>query len=144
MLYVCACGEEQKNILPALGHSSYHLVNAKEATEEENGYTGDKYCDICKKLVEYGEVIPAKKYNGLHLVNYSEPTCLEEGYSGDWVNEQGTVVIKGTVLLPLSDSHKFMLERTEDTHLHKRRLFALPVFRLRLREKGRYSGTAAP
>lgn len=111
--YVCACGEEQKNILPALGHSSYHLVNAKEATEEENGYTGDKYCDICKKLVEYGEVIPAKKYNGLHLVNYSEPTCLEEGYSGDWVNEQGTVVIKGTVLLPLSDSHKFMLERTE-------------------------------
>lgn len=113
VLYVCACGEEQKNILPALGHSSYHLVNAKEATEEENGYTGDKYCDICKKLVEYGEVIPAKKYNGLHLVNYSEPTCLEEGYSGDWVNEQGTVVIKGTVLLPLSDSHKFMLERTE-------------------------------
>ena len=89
VLYVCACGEEQKNILPALGHSSYHLVNAKEATEEENGYTGDKYCDICKKLVEYGEVIPAKKYNGLHLVNYSEPTCLEEGYSGDWVNEQG-------------------------------------------------------
>ena len=113
VLYVCACGEEQKNILPALGHSSYHLVNAKEATEEENGYTGDKYCDICKKLVEYGEVIPAKKYNGLHLVNYSEPTCLEEGYSGDWVNEQGTVVIKGTVLLPLSDSHKFVLERTE-------------------------------
>lgn len=113
VLYVCACGEEQKNILPALGHSSYHLVDAKEATEEENGYTGDKYCDICKKLVEYGEVIPAKKYNGLHLVNYSEPTCLEEGYSGDWVNEQGTVVIKGTVLLPLSDSHKFVLERTE-------------------------------
>lgn len=113
VLYVCACGEEQKNILPALGHSSYHLVNAKEATEEENGYTGDKYCDICKKLVEYGEVIPAKKYNGLHLVNYSEPTCLEEGYSGDWVNEQGTVVIQGTVLLPLSDSHKFVLERTE-------------------------------
>lgn len=113
VLYVCACGEEQKNILPALGHSSYHLVNAKEATEEENGYTGDKYCDICKKLVEYGEVIPAKKYNGLHLVDYSEPTCLEEGYSGDWVNEQGTVVIQGTVLLPLSDSHKFVLERTE-------------------------------
>ena len=113
VLYVCVCREEQKNILPALGHSSYHLVNAKEATEEENGYTGDKYCDICKKLVEYGEVIPAKKYNGLHLVNYSEPTCLEEGYSGDWVNEQGTVVIQGTVLLPLSDSHKFVLERTE-------------------------------
>ena len=113
VLYVCTCREEQKNILPALGHSSYHLVNAKEATEEENGYTGDKYCDICKKLVEYGEVIPAKKYNGLHLVNYSEPTCLEEGYSGDWVNEQGTVVIQGTVLLPLSDSHKFVLERTE-------------------------------
>lgn len=113
VLYSCACGEEQRNILPALGHSSYHLVNAKEATEEENGYTGDKYCDICKKLVAYGEVIPAKKYKGLHLVNYEEPTCLKEGYSGDWVDEQGTVVIKGTVLSALGDSHRFVLEGTE-------------------------------
>ena len=35
------------------------LVNAKEATETENGYTGDEVCSVCGDLIRRGEVIPA-------------------------------------------------------------------------------------
>ena len=41
------------------------LRDAKEATKDTDGYTGDTYCSICGKLLQKGEVIPATGY----------PTC---------------------------------------------------------------------
>ena len=35
------------------------IKNAKPATEFEEGYTGDTYCEDCETLLEEGEVIPA-------------------------------------------------------------------------------------
>lgn len=38
------------------------LKNAAEATFDTDGYTGDKYCSVCKAMSEKGTVIPAGKY----------------------------------------------------------------------------------
>ena len=43
------------------------VKNQKDATEYEDGYTGDIYCKDCEELIESGEVIPAK-----HKHDYSD------------------------------------------------------------------------
>lgn len=54
------------------------LINYEKSSCTNEGYSGDVYCEDCKKIIEYGEVITV---NG-HL--YSEtiisPTCTEDGY----------------------------------------------------------------
>jgi len=35
------------------------VINEKKAQEKEEGYTGDKVCEICGKLLAKGEVTPA-------------------------------------------------------------------------------------
>ncbi len=42
----------------ACTHLEYELRNAVEATDHDNGYTGDKYCCNCGKLLEKGQNIP--------------------------------------------------------------------------------------
>ena len=40
------------------GHQNTAVRNATQATEEREGYTGDKYCTDCEKILEKGTVIP--------------------------------------------------------------------------------------
>ncbi len=49
----CSCG----NKIDVAAHD-VELKNAKEATETEKGYTGDKVCKICGYTVEKGKEIP--------------------------------------------------------------------------------------
>ena len=42
----------------ATGHKNTELINVATATEEKEGYTGDTYCNDCKKVVNEGTVIP--------------------------------------------------------------------------------------
>lgn len=59
---VCAsCGATQnKNtVIPATGAHITNLVNAKEATATEDGYTGDEVCTVCGQTIKTGETIPA-------------------------------------------------------------------------------------
>lgn len=51
--HVCACGETSEKE----AHNT-ELKNAKEATGETEGYTGDEVCSVCEKVVKEGEVIP--------------------------------------------------------------------------------------
>ena len=39
-------------------HDTFEIVGAKDATCTSEGYTGDKVCKICRKLIEKGTVIP--------------------------------------------------------------------------------------
>lgn len=39
-------------------HDTFEIVGAKDATCTSEGYTGDKVCKICRKLIEEGTVIP--------------------------------------------------------------------------------------
>ena len=54
----CGCGETETRPISALGHS-YVLVNVREATCTEDGYTGDMVCERCGDVLSRGEVIPA-------------------------------------------------------------------------------------
>ena len=59
---VCAsCGATQnKNtVIPATGAHITNIVNAKEATATEDGYTGDEVCTVCGQTIKTGETIPA-------------------------------------------------------------------------------------
>lgn len=56
------------------------LRDAKEATKDTDGYTGDTYCSICGKLLQKGEVIPAIGY----------PTCSFKSFKdckSGWYHE---------------------------------------------------------
>lgn len=44
-------------------HASTSIRNQKEATETEEGYTGDIYCSNCGKEIKKGTMIPAKGTN---------------------------------------------------------------------------------
>ena len=58
--WVCdECGEVRFIETDRLEHQTT-IVNAKEATEEEEGYTGDLVCTVCGELLVEGTVIPKK------------------------------------------------------------------------------------
>lgn len=49
--------------IAVLGHGETELKNAKEATCTEDGYTGDKVCVICGKVVEKGQTVEKKAHD---------------------------------------------------------------------------------
>ena len=54
------------------------LRDAKEATKDTDGYTGDTYCSICGKLLQKGEVIPATGYPTCSFKSFKD--CKSEWY----------------------------------------------------------------
>ena len=64
-------------------HANTEIVGAKEATETEEGYTGDKVCTKCGETVEQGTTIPVKA-----------PETVEPAPTGD-----GMIVVVAAVLL---------------------------------------------
>jgi len=66
------------------GHSESIHLYAMNPTCSKAGYTGDKYCIGCGKIVVKGEEIP-KDEHIKELKNYVAQTCENNGYSGDYV-----------------------------------------------------------
>ena len=59
-------------------HSITKVINNKEATCTEPGYTGDTVCAICGKEITKGETIQAKGHTEV-IDARVEPTCTEPG-----------------------------------------------------------------
>ena len=59
-------------------HSLTKVINKKDATCTENGYTGDTVCAICGEEITKGETIPAKGHTEV-IDAAVEPTCTEPG-----------------------------------------------------------------
>lgn len=59
-------------------HSLTKVINKKDATCTEDGYTGDTVCAICGKEITKGEAIKAKGH--IEAIDAAvEPTCTEPG-----------------------------------------------------------------
>lgn len=59
-------------------HSLTKVINKKDDTCTEDGYTGDTVCDICGKEIIKGEAIEAKGH--MEAIDAAvEPTCTEPG-----------------------------------------------------------------
>ena len=95
--YTCdVCGTTKTEEIPTTEHK-FTVTNKKDATCTEDGYTGDKTCEICKTVVE-GEAIPATGHTE-ETVNAKKSTCTSKGYTGDTVCKVcGTVLEKGQEL----------------------------------------------
>ena len=59
-------------------HSSTKVINKKDATCTEDGYTGDTVCAICGMEITKGEAIEAKGHTEV-IDPAVEPTCTEPG-----------------------------------------------------------------
>lgn len=61
--YTCTvCGATKSETIPATGHD-YQVVGRKDATCDEDGYTGDEVCKNCGDVKSTGSVIPAKGHH---------------------------------------------------------------------------------
>lgn len=58
--YTCdGCKDIKTEVIPKTAHSGEtYILNEKEATTLEEGYTGDVYCKVCDALLVVGKVIP--------------------------------------------------------------------------------------
>ena len=78
----CAkCGASYGELDPNT-HVNFELRNEVKATETTQGYTGDKYCKDCGKLIETGEYYSAQCAGGckdIELVKGTPKTCTEDG-----------------------------------------------------------------
>lgn len=78
----CAkCGASYGELDPNT-HVNFELRNEVKATETTQGYTGDKYCKDCGKLIEPGEYYSAQCAGGckdIELVKGTPKTCTEDG-----------------------------------------------------------------
>ena len=71
---VCTvCQKELGGVDPENHIGETELRDAKEATEFEDGYTGDTYCLSCDEMIEEGEIIPAT-----HIHDSSEDWSSDE------------------------------------------------------------------
>jgi cell wall assembly regulator SMI1 len=96
-----SCGETKTEVLEATGHSKETTVqNAKEASCEEMGYTGDRYCQFCGEMVERGSVIAAAGHSAETEVRDSvTASCIQEGYTGDvYCKSCGKKLSAGTLI----------------------------------------------
>lgn len=112
---ICSvCGVEYGTVNEE-NHKNTELRNVKSATEEETGYTGDRYCKDCEKIIEYGMVIPVLDHtHAMTHYNAVEATCKTEGNLEYWhcikcnknyADESGTTELL-TVVTPINpDNH---------------------------------------
>ena len=73
------CDKTWIETIPATGHQHTEIRDKKEATCEENGYSGDTYCKDCGQLISKGSEIKAKGHTWDNGKVTEEATCTEDG-----------------------------------------------------------------
>lgn len=79
-------------------HSLTKVINKKDATCTEDGYTGDTVCAICGKEITKGETIQSKGHTEV-IDAKVEPTCTEPGKTeGKHCSVCNEVIVKQEVI----------------------------------------------
>ena len=82
-------------------HGSSSVVNKKDPTCTENGYTGDKVCDNCGKVLEKGKVIPKlghKFVDGVCSVCGAKEGAPQTGDSSNMVLWMGVMIVAAVAM----------------------------------------------
>lgn len=85
-IYHCTdedCNESYTETIKATGHQHTKLIRKKEAACEEEGYSGDTYCEDCKQIIKAGKTISPTGHINTEIRNKRTATCESEGYTGD-------------------------------------------------------------
>lgn len=94
MLTGCSCS-----------HKDAALINVREATCTENGYTGDRYCAKCETVLEQGQSLDLLPHQPSETVNFVPPVCAQDGYTGDkYCVVCGAVCVQGISIPALGHS----------------------------------------
>lgn len=82
-------------------HGSSSVVNKKDPTCTEDGYTGDKVCDDCGKVLEKGKVIPKLGHNfkdGVCTVCGAKEGAPKTGDSSNMVLWMGVMIVAAVAM----------------------------------------------
>lgn len=69
----------KEDIIPMLDHNNTEIKYRKEASCEEDGYTGDTYCKDCGKYLSSGDIIDALGHKWNNGVIKTKATCTDSG-----------------------------------------------------------------
>lgn len=77
--YQCACQatKTEEGLIAPTVHLNTTIINVKQETCTENGYTGDTQCSDCKKTIVYGESIPALGHTWKNTKTYPTETVAD-------------------------------------------------------------------
>ena len=82
MIYHCTdedCDETYTEVIDPTGHQHTKIIDQKDATCEENGYSGDTYCEDCKQTIKTGKVIKATGHDWYDKNMKLAATCEADG-----------------------------------------------------------------
>lgn len=78
-------------------HKNTVLQNVVQATCGKEGYSGDYYCNDCKKIAIYGQATPTTEHQNIEIQNAIKGSCSTKSFSGNKVClDCNTVIEKGT------------------------------------------------
>lgn len=105
-IYHCTdedCNESYTEIIKATGHQHTKLIRKKEAACEEEGYSGDTYCEDCKQIIKAGKTISPTGHINTEIRNKRTATCESEGYTGDTYCITCNKKLKDGQMIPKTD-----------------------------------------
>ena len=94
------CGEVSGRVDSTNHTGGTEVINQSDATEFEDGYTGDTRCKGCGVILEYGETIPATHVHSYSVATCTTPatcSCGETTGSVDSTNHVGGTMIRNAI-----------------------------------------------
>ena len=109
-------------------HVNTEIRDAVAATEEAEGYTGDKWCLDCNKMIEEGTVVPKLDHTHAMVKTEAKPaTCEEDGNieyytcskcGKKYNDEAGTRELTETEIIIKATGHNYGTDWKSDTNSH--------------------------